>query len=195
MLISGVNQMHLTLYKSKINRMTIRTFWTLLLKILGIWLILSGLSLIPQIISVFTLFSMQFNDSVIGVIFSIFVLLLTVGVYFLILKLFVFNSGWIIDKLKLDQQFQEERIDLSITLRTILTIATIVIGGMILVNALPMLCMRIFSLIQQQNVFREDPEFGWIIFYAIKSLIGYLLMTNSKPVINYILRKTESVEG
>lgn len=175
--------------------MAIRTFWTLLLKILGIWLILSGLSVIPQIISVFTLFSMQFNDSVIGVIFSIFVLLLTVGVYFLILKLFVFNAGWIIDKLKLDEQFQEERIDLSITLKTVLTIATIVIGGLILVDAFPMLCKQIFSFLQQKTVFREDPEFGWIIFYAIKSLIGYLLMTNSKPVINYILKKTESVEG
>lgn len=174
--------------------MTIRTFWTLLLKILGLWLLLSGLSLIPQIISVFTFFSMQFSDSVIGIVFSIFIILLTAVIYFLVLKLFVFNSGWIIDKLKLDQQFNEEKIDLSITLKTVLTIATIVIGGLILVDAFPMLCKQIFSFIQQKAVYIEYPEYGWIIFYAIKSLFGFLLMTNSKPVIKYILKKTESVE-
>ena len=189
-----MNQIQLSMYKSKINLMAIRTFWTLLLKILGIWLVLSGLSVIPQFIGVYTIFSFNFDESIVGVVFSIFIMLLTVVVYLLVLKLFVFNSDWIIDKLKLDKQFQEERIDLSVTLKTVLTIATIVIGGLILVDAFPMLFKHIFSFMQQKAVFRESPEFSWIIFYAIKSLIGYLLMTDSKPVINYILQKTESTE-
>jgi len=34
-----------------------------------------------------------------------------------------------------------------------------------------------------------------VIFYLVKAIIGYLLMTNSKTVINYIDKKTENIES
>ena len=175
--------------------MTIRTFWTLFLKILGIWLILSGLTVIPQFISAFAFLGDNHQDNFSAAIYIIALLLLTVGLYFIVLKLLVFNSSWLIDKLKLDKGFQEEIIDLSITLRTVLTITTIVIGGLIFVDALPMLCKQIFAFIQQKSVFREDPQFSWIIFYSVKALIGYLLMTNSRFVIDFMNKKTESIDS
>lgn len=174
--------------------MTIRTFWTLLLKILGIWLILSGLTVIPQFINVFAFFRGNHQGNFIEVIYIIGSMLLTVGIYFVILKLLVFNSNWIIDKLKLDKGFQEENINLSITLKTVLTIATIVIGALIFVDALPLLCKQIFTFIQQKSVFKEDPQFSWIIFYSVKTLLGYLIMTNSKSVIDFINKKSENIE-
>jgi hypothetical protein len=175
--------------------MAIRTFWILLLKILGIWLMIGGLNVIPQFLSAFSFFGDNHQDNFLSVIYIIFLLLLTVGLYLIVLKLFVFNSNWLIDKLKLDKGFNEERLDLRITQKSVLTIATIVIGGLILVDALPMLCSQIFTFIQQKAVFREDPQFSWIIFYSIKTIIGYLLMTNSKLIINYIDKKTAIVEN
>lgn len=175
--------------------MNIKTFWTLFLKILGIWLILSGLTVIPQFISVFAFFGESQRDDLFAVIYIVMALLLTVGLYFVVLKLLVFNSSWLIDKLKLDKGFQEERIDLSITLKTVLTIVTIVIGGLVLVDALPMLCKHIFIFMQQKLVFRESPQFSWIIFYFVKALIGYILITNSKMVINFIDKKTKEAES
>lgn len=175
--------------------MNIRTFWTLFLKILGIWLILSGLTVFAQFISAFSFFGNNQQDNFFAAIYIIGLLLLTFGLYFVILKLLVFNSNWVIDKLKLDKGFQEENLDLNIKLKTVLSIATIVIGGLILVDALPMLCKQIFSFVQQKSVFREDPQFSWIVFYSIKTLIGYLLMTNSQKVINYIDKKTKDIEN
>lgn len=175
--------------------MNIRTFWTLFLKILGIWLILSGLTIIPQFINAFSFLGGNYQDNFFAAIYIIVILLLTIGLYFVALKLLVFNSNWLIDKLKLDKGFQEEKIDFSITLKTVLTIATIVIGGLIFVDALPMLCKQIFTYIQQKSVYIEDPQFSWIIFYFIKALIGYLLMTNSKMVSNYIDKKTTNGEN
>ncbi len=174
--------------------MTIRTFWTLFLKILGISLILSGLTVIPQFMSAFAFFGENQQDNFMAAIYIIVLLLLTVGFYFVVLKLLVFNSNWLIDKLKLDKGFQEEKLEMGLTLKTVLTIATIVIGGLILVDALPMLCKQVFAFIQQKSVFREDPQFSWIVFYFVKTLIGYFLMTNSKMVISYIDKKTEDVE-
>ncbi|WP_423129451.1 hypothetical protein [Gaoshiqia sp. Z1-71] len=105
------------------------------------------------------------------------------------MKLFVFNSTWIIDKLKLDKGFPEETINLNVTMG--LTIATIVIGGLIFVDALPMLCKQIFTFFQQKTVFSEDPQFGWMIFYFVKTMIGYLLMTNSRYVVGYIHKNAD----
>jgi hypothetical protein len=175
--------------------MSIRTFWTILLKVLGIWLILDSLTVIPQFFTAFSFFGNNQNDSIIGVIVVIGLLLLTVGIYLLILKLFVYNSNWIIDKLKLDKGFQDETIDLNIKLKTVLTIATIVIGGLVFIDSLPILCKEIFILFQHKTVFIEDPNFGWIIFYFVKTLIGYMLMTNSKSVIEYIDKQTTKTEN
>lgn len=175
--------------------MSIRTFWILLLKILGIWLILGSLTVIPQFFSAFSFFSNNQNDNITGVIVVIALLLLTIGIYLLILKLFVFNSNWIIDKLKLDKGFQDETIDLNIKLKTVLTIATIVIGGLMFIDAFPMFCKEIFISFQQKTVFREEANFSWIIFYFVKTLIGYLLMTNSKSVIEFIDKQRNKTEN
>ncbi len=175
--------------------MTIRTFWTLFLKILGIWLILSGLTVFPQLISTLALLGENQQDNFFATIYIIALLLLTVGLYFIMLKILVFNSNWLIDKLKLDKGFQDEKLDLSITQKTVLTVATIVIGGLIFIDALPWLCREVFTTIQMKTVFREDPKFSLLIFYIIKALIGYLLMTNSKTVINYIVKETDNIEN
>lgn len=174
--------------------MTIRTFWTILLKVLGIWLILDGLTLIPQFLSAFTFLGNSQDDSVLGTVVIVASLLLTIGIYLLILKLFVFSSSWIIDKLKLDKGFEDEAIDLNVKMKTVLNIATIVIGGLVFINAFPMLCKEIFIFFQHKTVFREDPNFGWIIFHFVRTLIGYLLMTNSKSVIEYIEKRRIEVE-
>ncbi|MBN1927907.1 MAG: hypothetical protein JW798_18890 [Prolixibacteraceae bacterium] len=175
--------------------MTIKTFWTLFFKILGIWLILSGLAVTPQFVSSVAFFGDNHQENLWAVIYIIALLLLTVGLYLVVMKLLVFNPTWLIDKLKLDKGIEEETLGLNLKLTTVLTIATIVIGGLIFVDALPMLCQQIFTFIQQKSVFREDPQFAWVIFYSVKALIGYLLMTNSRLVINFINKKTENTDN
>ena len=86
--------------------MTIRTFWTILIKILGICLVLDSVTVIPQFIS--TLFYTDPNDTGQGFVLSISLLVLTIGVYLFILRLFVFKTAWLIDKLHLDKGFDEE---------------------------------------------------------------------------------------
>jgi hypothetical protein len=167
--------------------MTVRTFWTIFIKILGIWLVLVITTIIPQFLTVLPLFGATDNDNsfTLGVILVL-LLFITLGIYILILRLFVFKTSWLIDKLHLDKGFTEEKIDLDIQRSTVLTIAIVVIGGIMFVDSLPYLCRQIFVFIQQDNLFRESPLSGWIIFYFAKTIIGYLLMTNSHSVIGFI---------
>lgn len=169
--------------------MTIRTFWIIFIKILGIWLVLESVTVLPQFFS--TLLFTDPNDTAKSLALTAAVLLLTVGIYIFILRLFVFKTAWLIDKLHLDKGFDEEIIDLNIQLSTVLTVTTIVIGGLMFVDSLPQLCKQTFTFFQQKNLFRESPSAGWIIFHMVKTILGYLLMTNSKQVVAFIDKQIE----
>lgn len=168
--------------------MTIRTFWTIFIKILGIWLVLNSVTVIPQFLS--TLYFVDPNDDSQSFVLTAVLLLLVIGIYIFILRLFVFKTAWLIDRLHLDKGFDEEKIDLNVQLSTVLTVATIVIGGLMFVDSLPQLCKQIFVFFQQKSMFRESPISGWIIFHLIKTILGYLLMTNSKQVVAFIGKQT-----
>lgn len=168
--------------------MTIRTFWTIFIKILGIWLVLDSVTIIPQF--VLTFFSAGSNDTAQNFVLAAALLLLTIGIYIFILRLFVFKTAWLIDKLHLDKGFNEEKIDLNVQLSTVLTVTTIVLGGLMFVESLPQFCKQTFEFFQQKNIFRESPSSGWIIFHFVNTIIGYLIMTNSKQVVEFISKQT-----
>lgn len=166
--------------------MQIRTFWTLLLKLLGLWLLLSCVYILPQFFSLFYYINEDLDMKDLLPLLGIIVL--TITIFYLIIKLFLFKTDWLIDKLKLDQNFTEERIDLNIKSATVLRIAVIIVGGLIFVDTLPSLCQQLFQFFNQKMLLREYPETGWLIFNFVKALIGYLLMTNSHLVMKYILK-------
>lgn len=169
--------------------MTIKTFWTIFIKMLGIWLVLDCFVVVPQFFSALYYYDTSQTEE--GLWMSFLMLILTLGFYFLILRLFVFKTSWVIEKLQLDKGFEEEKIDLHIQLKTILSISTIVIGGLMLIDALPKLCTNLFAFYQQKNYYIEDPILRNVIFNTINTAIGYLLMTNSKKVVAFIHQKIE----
>jgi len=172
--------------------MKIKTFWTILLKILGIWLVLDSFKVIPQFIS--SLYSFSENSEMTMQLFvmTFIYLLSTIGIYIFVLWLFVFRTSWLIDKLHLEKGFSEERIEFNIPRSTVLSIAIIILGGLMFVDSLPQLCNQTISFLQQKNMFRLDPKAGWIIFHLVKIVIGFLLMTNSQFVVNFIDKKKEN---
>jgi hypothetical protein len=166
--------------------MKIRTFWTFLLKILGLYIVLGSIDVIAQFLSTtYYLFVGDSSDSIIKLSLFGIVAVMTF-IYYLVLRFFVFNPNFIIDKLKLDKGFEEEKIDLNDNSSAILRIALIVIGGLLLVDSLPILFKNIIMFFQQESLFRNYSGTGWIVFGVIKSIIGYLLLTNSKFFIDFI---------
>ena len=137
--------------------MTIRTFWTIFIKILGLWLVFDSVTVIFQFFSaIFTTNPAYPEDNNYA---TMAVFILAMGVYAFILWLFVFKTAWLINKLHLEKGFLgEENIGLDIHRSTVLKIAIIVIGGIMLVDSLPPLCKQTFVFYQQKNIFREDPQ-------------------------------------
>ena len=167
--------------------MKIRTFWNILLKILGIYLVVRGLNIVSQSFSV--LFYAEEE-----IIYYTIIAIGVAAAYFFILWLFVFKTTWLIDKLQLEKEFDEEKIELKDDFSAILSIAIIVIGGIMIVDSLPWLCSSIFSFYRNKKMFcpsSENPATAWLILYTIKTVIGYLLMTNSRPIAAFICRKNK----
>ena len=91
----------------------------------------------------------------------------------------------------MDQKFAEDRIDLNIKSSTILTIAIIVIGGLIFIENLSLLLKQLFEFSQQGNTFRQYPRSSWIIFHLVNIVIGYLLFSNSRIVVDFIEKQSK----
>jgi hypothetical protein len=169
--------------------MKTKTFWIILIKILGLSILFSSLTIIPQFLStLYTTFQNGNNYAEIS-----FFLILILFIYLLILRLFVFKPEWIIDKLKLEKNI-EERIDLTIKASTILNISVAVIGGLMLAGSIPMLCETLFDFFRQSSLFIDFENSKWIVAYFLKSLIGYLLFTNSKSVTKLIFQQADETD-
>lgn len=166
--------------------MSIKTFWTMLIKILGIWLILESLSVLSSAFWAIP-WDTPFAEYILAIIV---IIILTLAIYGIILWLFVFKSSWLIDKLRLDKGFTEEKIDLNVQRSTVLTIAVIVIGGIMLIESFPELCRQIFIFIKQKYSYIDSPVYSQIIFNGVKAVIGFLLITNNRTVVNFIDKET-----
>lgn len=169
--------------------MKTKTFWIVLIKILGLSILFSSLTVIPQFFSTLYATFKDGNNYVEVSFFLIFILF----IYLLILRLFVFKPEWIIEKLKLEKNI-EESIDLNIKASTILNISIAVIGGLLLAGSIPMLCETLFEFFRQSSLFIDFENSKWIVAYFLKSLIGYLLFTNSKAVTKLIFKQTDETD-
>ena len=169
--------------------MEIKTFWNIILKGVGLWLLLNCLYIFPQI--AVTLLTSQFIEGWNTVIPELVFGIIALFAYVLIACLFLFKTSSLISKLGLEKDFTENRIDITVSTNTVLKIIVILIGGTILVDSFPNLIREIFQFIQQKELIRNYPHLTWLIFHFIKSLIGYLLMTNSNVVVKFINKQKE----
>jgi len=171
--------------------MKVKTFWLILLKVIGFFLVLNGVNLLMQSFAMLSAVNTMSKDNLLG--FAL-IVILTILIYLFVLWLFVFKTSWLIDKLHLARGFEDEKVETNIELTNILSVAIIVIGGMLLIQSLPRLCQQIFTFFQMKsmNIEQESQTKGWIILYFIQVCLGYLLMTNSNRITNFINKRASS---
>jgi hypothetical protein len=172
--------------------MSIKTFWIILIKILGLLLILGALTLVPQwFYSIYSAYQTGDYKSFVTLISILLVVLL---VYFFAFRFCIYKPSWVIEKLKLDKGFETEKIELNSNESKIVSMAVIVIGGLMFIESIPVLFRQIFVFFQQESLFKDYSESGWMIFNFVKIIIGYLLMSNSFRIASFIVEKKEKDE-
>lgn len=172
--------------------MSPHSFWTILIKTLGLYVILQALITIPVAINSVSMFTMQPMQSSSGSIYALAYSLLLFGSFGLILWECLFKTDWIINKLKLNTGFAEEKLGFTMHRSDVLKIVIMVIGGLTLLESLPIACQDLFLCLQrlnEYNGFKRDPTSIYLLYNLIKIGIGIFMVTSSRLIVNFIERK------
>jgi len=169
--------------------MTPRTLFNIILKILGIFFIKDFLAAIPQLLSV--MLYLTKSDSIPEAIWTLVTTILILVAYGVVSFLLIFKTNYVIDILKLDQGFEEETLSLNIHRSTILSISIIVIGGLLVADELPNFCRQLFSYFQEKRMTygQTNPSLSYSIVSGVKIIIGMILMTGQRQIVNLIDRQ------
>lgn len=171
--------------------MPVKSFWIILLKVLGIFMTLDVLLVFGQL---FTSIYLMINSPYEGdmTTYLLFVIdLILIVLFFLLIRLLLFKPKWVIDKLKLEKDFDDEKIDFNIDKNSVIRIACILVGAFLFIDSFPQLISQLFKFFQQESLFRESPTSVGIILEAFKCIIAFLLVNNNRAISEFVIKKSK----
>jgi hypothetical protein len=166
--------------------MTVRTFWIILLKISGLWLGANGLYYFFEFYLSGYLLTLEQTMflSMTRLIFGILIfVVLPIGL--------IFQPQWFIEVLRLDKENKGQQLSLDENRGGFLSVAVIVIGGLMIIQSLPAILSLLHSM-----YYRDVPGFADfagenLTFHICKSILGYLLITNANQVVQFIEKRSK----
>jgi hypothetical protein len=172
--------------------MTVKSLFSIILKVLGLFFIKDFLALIPQLLA--SLLFLTDNEMRLEAVWSLLSTALIIVVYWFVCYYLIFKTDQIISVLQLDKGFDTETIPLNIHRATILSIAIIVIGGYLVIDELPNFCHLVYLYFQENRMTHglTQPTSGYFILSGVKIVIGIILMVGQRQIVNLIELKSKS---
>jgi len=162
--------------------------------VLGILSIKELFIAIPQLISTILTFFQGYSIS--GGLLMIVISLLTVAVVLWIAYTLIYKADSLVTKFGLDQNFTESTLNLNISGSSVLRIAIIVTGALLVISEIPEFCRIMYSLLQQQNLsyFQDgSPDWSRAVVSGVKIVIALLIIGERKRILQF-LEKSPSAE-
>lgn len=176
-------------YLAENNIMTPKTFFTILIKVVGLYLLFYFfITFFQTITAIVTILNLSYGNSIEAII-SAFGLMVMMILYAVLLKYIFFKTDFIIKKLALDQHFEEETFAINIHRSTILSIAVIVSGAVFLMDGLPHLVSALYTYAANKPISayqNTQPSLEPIIFNSAKVFIGFILINHNRAIVNFI---------
>lgn len=175
--------------------MPIRTLFMIILKVLGLFFLRDFLVVIPQLLSVFSMY-INFGSEGLSPIVAV---LLSISAYGYVAFMLIFRTVWVIDNLNLDKGFEVDAVRFNMHRSTVLSICIIVVGAIMFINAIPPLIKYIIEYYQssRDDLFNPRPRFDWlyIFIHSLQVIIGLLLMGHQRQIVSFIeLRRRNQTE-
>ena len=170
--------------------MTVKTFWTIFLKIFGLYLVWQTLIILPSFFSTLIFMSTSGDKTSLFTTFS--AILFIVCFFIAILRYCIFKTDWVIEKLQLEKGLGEEKLEINIHRSSLLGIAIIVLGGLMLADGLPLLVYYSFQYVQHDNTYTklvDNRSTPWLVTNFLKIVLGYFMVSDSRLIVNFIERK------
>jgi hypothetical protein len=171
-----------------------KTFFKIILKIFGLFFLKDIIVMIPQLFSVIELFMEQgssVNQPTVSngsAGFTIFFIILIF--YCFIVYQLLFNTSYILSKLRLDKGFDQEVFSFKFSTASILTVALLVTAGIILTEEIPSFCEAAFFLFQVKSITPNisNPGYSNLVISAVKIILALLLIGERKSIIGWIVK-------
>lgn len=169
--------------------MTKRDFFRIIIKLFGLYVtVIAIFSIIPSYVG---LLAAQFDVS------SMLMVLVLIAIVIAFIALLIFGSDKIINFLKLDKGFDEDRIELgSLKGINILKLAIIVIGGILIIDNFPIFLSQSYYALKAQVSNRESmldafsymqADYFQLSVSIISIVVGYLMITNYTSISRWLL--------
>ena len=159
--------------------MTPRSFWIILFRIIGLLIIINSFIQIPSLIP----FLGGINAD--SVLYLAVMLILLVAILYLVYHFLIVNNLKIIDILGLDKGFTEDIFQLNLNGSSVIQLAVILIGGMVLIQNFPLVINSIFTNVKISDYsvdYDSSVGFIWPIYNICMSILGYLFIRYYRPI-------------
>jgi hypothetical protein len=164
--------------------MSPRTLFIIVLRILGILVIKEIIYAIPQLVSTVISF---FTDSPMLGFLMVIVSLLTFALYLWLAYTLVYKADRLVTKFALTENFSEPVLDLNFSTNTVLRIAIIVTGMVVLIDEVPEFCRLFYRTLQQReiSILYSTTESDWspLVSSGVKIILGLLLIGERKRIL------------
>ncbi|HEU5052661.1 MAG TPA: hypothetical protein VFT78_06090 [Hanamia sp.] len=176
--------------------MTPRSLFNVILKIFGIFFLREIVLSVIQLISSLTVFIApeSFDDPSIRMGYvSVLIALIILAFYCFIVYKLMLKTNSIIDLLKLDRGFTQEEFLFNISMNRVLTIALIVLGGIILFEEVPNFFRNVYSWFQEKSFTRgtTTANYSNIITSAVKIVLALLMIGERNRIVKVFESKQE----
>lgn len=153
--------------------MSKRDFFILTIKLFGLSSVVTTFfSVIPANLSYVL---MDIDLIAIGWIMT--VVIVVVGLFVVL----VFKADKVVERLKLDKGFDDNRIELgNLKSDDIIKIGTFILGGLMIIDNIPGFLSHVLFAFRAENLGIEhgaEEKFSWVVT-AVNLIVGYLLVTN-----------------
>lgn len=165
--------------------MTNRDFFKILIKVIGLYFFIQILfTFLPSQIG-FISFDIDFNQRIVSIIYLIFIILMTVGILYFLIR----HPEKIIDLFQLDKNFDNESISINnFNAKNILNISLFIIGGFLIIENSTTLLSALYLVFRKSLdsnfPVKENPAVN-LILPAINLLLGGILITFRKNISDY----------
>lgn len=175
--------------------MTAKSLFLIILKVVGILFLRDFLVAVPQFISLISLAVNSYGSALSPLV----AMLLSVGTFGYLAYLLLFRAEWLIEKLNLLSGIEEDVFSFQLHRSAILTIVVLVVGALMVVDAVPLLVRQLvllFQYIRIQSGFpalSPKPDNSLLITYAVQLIAGLLVIGYQRRIVSYLeLKRRET---
>lgn len=168
--------------------MKLNTLFQIVLKILGLWFLIELINPVVQIVQTILIYLHEPNN--VGSIFMYLIIFtFQLLLMYLVAHFLLFKTQQTCTLLKLTENFEETEIPLNMHRSTVISISIFIIGGIVLVLAVPELINRIVNFINLSDIDKKTMGISYFLESSLRILLGLAVIMFNRTLVNLIEKK------